>query len=274
MGQAKKKVTNIRLVKDEEEKPAESKGGRINVSSGGAFEDVFGYSRAVAYGDQVHVSGTCAGPHCEKEGVYAQAMDIFQTIEKALEGAGSDFEDVVRTTVFLRDINDAAEVAKAHAEIFGDIKPASTLVQVVSMMRPWQKVEIEAYALKNTTSVKQISSGGAFEDTYGYSRAYVSGNQVNVSGTCAPAGNETSGVYIQAKAIFDIIEKALEQGGASFSDVVRTVVYLRDINDAEEIARAHGEVFGDIRPASTLVQVVSMMRPWQKVEIEAYAIID
>lgn len=270
----KKKITNVSLVKEKNDSSTRGSNGRTNVSSGGAFEDVFGYSRAVAFGDQVHVSGTCAGPHCEKEGVYEQAMDIFSTIEKALEGAGSSFEDVVRTSVFLRDINDAAEVAKAHAEIFGDIKPASTLVQVVSMMRPWQKVEIETYALTGTTSAKQISSGGAFEDTYGYSRAYVSGNQVNVSGTCAPAGNETSGVYIQAKAIFDIIEKALKEGGASFEDVVRTVVYLRDINDAAEVARAHGEVFGDIRPASTLVQVVSMMRPWQKVEIEAYALLN
>ena len=177
----------------------------------------------------------------------------------------------------MRDINDAAEIAKAHAEIFGDVRPASTLVQVVSMMRPWQKVEIEAYAVRGSisqTGVQKISSGGAFEATYGYSRAFVSGNQVHVSGTCAPAGHEKSGVYIQSKAIFEIIERALNEGGASFEDVVRTVVYLRDINDAEEIARAHGEVFGEIRPASTLVQVVSMMRPWQKVEIEAYALID
>ncbi|WP_206018397.1 Rid family hydrolase [Roseovarius nitratireducens] len=243
---------------------------RKNVSSGGAFEDVFGYSRAVSYGDHVHVSGTCAPASCEKQTAYLQARAIFKTIETALAEAGSSFDEVVRTTVFLRDIYDAEEVARAHCEVFGDIRPASTLVQVVSMMRPWQKVEIEAYA-QRTSARKGISSGGAFEGVYGYSRAFATSDHVHVSGTCAPAGYEKSGPYIQAKAIFETIEKALAEGGASFSDVVRTVVYLRDINDAEEVARAHCEVFGDVRPASTLVQVVSMMRPWQKVEIEAYA---
>ena len=68
-----------------------------------------------------------------------------------------------------------------------------------------------------------------------------------------------------------IIEKALADAGASSADVVRTVVYLRDINDAEEVAKAHLEMFDKVRPASTLVQVTSMLRPWQKVEIEAYA---
>lgn len=243
---------------------------RKNISSGGAFEDVYGYCRAVSLGDHVHVSGTCAPPSCEKQGAYLQARAIFEIIGAALEGAGSRFEDVVRTTVFLRDINDAEEVARAHVEVFGDIRPASTLVQVVSMMRPWQKVEIEAYA-QRVPAAKKISSGGAFEDVYGYSRAVATSDHVHVSGTCAPASYEKSGAYIQARAIFEIIEKALNQGGATFENVVRTVVYLRDINDAGEVARAHGEIFGNIRPASTLIQVVSMMRPWQKVEIEAYA---
>lgn len=243
---------------------------RKNVSSGGPFEEVFGYSRAVSCGDHVHVSGTCASADYEKQTPYLQAKAILKTIKTALTEADSSFEEVVRTTVFLRDINDAEEVARAHCEVFGDIRPASTLVQVVSMMRPWQKVEIEAYA-QRSPGTKKISSGGAFESVYGYSRAVATTDHVHVSGTCAPAGYEKSGPYIQAKAIFEIIENALTEGGASFSDVVRTVVYLRDINDATEVARAHCEVFGDIRPASTLVQVVSMMRPWQKVEIEAYA---
>jgi enamine deaminase RidA (YjgF/YER057c/UK114 family) len=116
-----------------------------------------------------------------------------------------------------------------------------------------------------------ISSGGAFEAVYGYSRAVAQGDWVHVSGTCAPAGHEKSDCYTQAKAALDIIGRALEGAGASFADTVRTTVFLRDINDAEEVARAHAEVFGTVRPASTLVQVVSMMRPWQKVEIELTA---
>lgn len=116
-----------------------------------------------------------------------------------------------------------------------------------------------------------VSSGGAYESVFGYSRAVRAGNDVHVSGTCAPAGHEKSDAYTQARAALAIIEKALGEAGAKTADVVRTVVYLRDINDAEDVARAHLETFDKVRPASTLVQVTSMLRPWQKVEIEAYA---
>lgn len=117
----------------------------------------------------------------------------------------------------------------------------------------------------------KISSGGAYESIFGYSRAVRAGNDVHVSGTCAPAGHEKSDAYTQARAAIAIVEKALADAGAATTDVVRTVVYLRDINDAEDVARAHLETFDKVRPASTLVQVTSMLRPWQKVEIEAYA---
>ena len=116
-----------------------------------------------------------------------------------------------------------------------------------------------------------ISSGGAYESVFGYSRALRFGKDVHVSGTCAPAGHEKSDAYAQARAALEIIEKALSEAGATAADVVRTVVYLRDVNDAEAVAKAHLETFDKVRPASTLIQVTSMLRPWQKVEIEAYA---
>lgn len=119
---------------------------RVNISSGGAYESVFGYSRAVRVGDDVHVSGTCAPPGHEKSDAYAQARAALEIVEKALGQAGATAADVVRTVVYLRDINDAEAVAKAHSESFDAVRPASTLVQVTSMLRPWQKVEIEAYA--------------------------------------------------------------------------------------------------------------------------------
>lgn len=119
---------------------------RVNISSGGAYEAVFGYSRAVRVGDDVHVSGTCAPPAHEKSDAYTQARAALEIIEKALNDAGASAADVVRTVVYLRDINDAGAVAKAHLESFDAVRPASTLVQVTSMLRPWQKVEIEAYA--------------------------------------------------------------------------------------------------------------------------------
>lgn len=123
----------------------------------------------------------------------------------------------------------------------------------------------------NATKRINISSGGAYESVFGYSRAVRTGNDVHVSGTCAPASHEKSDAYAQARAALEIIEKALSEAGATAADVVRTVVYLRDVNDAEAVAKAHLETFDKIRPASTLIQVTSMLRPWQKVEIEAYA---
>lgn len=120
---------------------------------------------------------------------------------------------------------------------------------------------------------QNISSGSPFEGTFGYSRAVRVGPHIHVSGTCAPVGHEKSDVYTQMHAALEIIGKALTEAGAGWADVVRTVVYVRDMNEAENVARAHVEIFGDIRPASTLVQVDSFMRPWQKIEIETYAIL-
>ncbi|MCS3765511.1 MULTISPECIES: Rid family hydrolase [Bradyrhizobium] len=121
---------------------------------------------------------------------------------------------------------------------------------------------------------QNISSGGAYENIFGYSRAVAKRGQIHVSGTCAPAGFEARCAYDQAIGAFKIISLALGAAGAELSDVVRTVVYVRNIADADEVARAHLEIFDAIRPASTLVQVTSMLREWQLVEIEAYALIE
>lgn len=124
---------------------------------------------------------------------------------------------------------------------------------------------------KSAETRVSFSSGGAYESVYGYSRAVRAGSDVHVSGTCAPAGHEESDSYTQTRAALAIIEKALDEAGASMSHVVRTVVYVRDMADADAVARAHLEGFDTIRPASTMVQITSLLRPWQKVEIEAYA---
>ncbi|MCK1722431.1 Rid family hydrolase [Bradyrhizobium sp. 141] len=120
---------------------------RQNISSGGAYENVFGYSRAVAKYGQVHVSGTCAPVDFEGRTAYEQAKAALKTISAALRAAGAELDDVVRTVVYVRNITDADEVARAHLEAFDSIRPASTLVQVISLLRAWQLVEIEAYAL-------------------------------------------------------------------------------------------------------------------------------
>jgi enamine deaminase RidA (YjgF/YER057c/UK114 family) len=120
---------------------------RQNISSGGQYEAVFGYSRAVRVGNHLHISGTCASPDYEHSNAFEQAQAILVTVKKVLVEAGMSVEDVVRTVVYLRDINDASTVARAHSEVFDGIRPASSLIQVDSMLRPWQKVEIETYAI-------------------------------------------------------------------------------------------------------------------------------
>ena len=118
-----------------------------------------------------------------------------------------------------------------------------------------------------------IASGSPYEAFFGYCRAVRVGDTIHVAGTCAPAGNEGADTYAQAQAAIAVIAAALEKAGATLHDVVRTVVYVKDIADEALVARAHSEAFGAIRPAATLVQVVAMLRPWHRVEIEAYAIV-
>ena len=117
-----------------------------------------------------------------------------------------------------------------------------------------------------------VASGSPYEATFGYCRAVRVGDTIHVAGTCAPAGNESADSYAQAQAAIAVIASALDKAGASLHDVVRTVVYVKDIADEALVARAHREAFGAIRPASTLVQVAALLRPWHRVEIEAYAI--
>ncbi len=121
---------------------------RQNISSGGPYEEPYGYSRAVRVGNQVHVAGTCAQPpNVEGAEAYAQAVDALNTISAALIEAGSGVEDVVRTRLYVTDINDTDAVLRAHGEVFGSIRPAATLVQVAGLIDPKLLVEIEAYAV-------------------------------------------------------------------------------------------------------------------------------
>ena len=123
------------------------------------------------------------------------------------------------------------------------------------------------------TERQNISSGGPFESTFGYSRAVRVGDHVHVAGTCAQARHTTGDAHEQSTAALGIIGKALEEAGAAFTDVVRTVVYVTDMADMDEVARAHSAVFGEIKPASTLVQVAALGHPDIVVEIEVYAIL-
>jgi enamine deaminase RidA (YjgF/YER057c/UK114 family) len=106
----------------------------------------------------------------------------------------------------------------------------------------------------------------------GYSRAVRDGRHVHVAGT-APIGESSSDPYAQAKRCLEIVAAALAELGAEPADVVRTRVYLVDADDWEEVGRAHGEVFGDARPASSFVVVAALLDPAWRVEIEAEALL-
>lgn len=121
-----------------------------------------------------------------------------------------------------------------------------------------------------------ISSGSPWEDIVGYSRAVRVGNVVEVAGTTAMNGDELIGegdVYLQTKFVLQKIATALEQSGASINHVVRTRMFITDISRWEEAGRAHGEVFKNIKPVATMVEVKALIDPRLLIEIEATAII-
>ena len=125
---------------------------RINVSSGTVWEDVVGYSRLVRVGDLVAVTGTTAtsadGGHVGEGDPYAQTIQIARNIERALAEVGARLEHVIRTRIYVIDIErDWREVGRGHREVFGAIRPATSMLQVSRLIADWILVEIEADAV-------------------------------------------------------------------------------------------------------------------------------
>ncbi len=124
-------------------------------------------------------------------------------------------------------------------------------------------------------TARRLGSGAPWEDVVGYSRVVVCGDTAWVSGTTATVDGavvQPGDAGAQTRVALDGIGRALEQAGFVLGDVVRTRMYVTDISRWEEVGRAHGEVFGSIRPATSMVQVAALIDPAMLVEIEAEAV--
>jgi enamine deaminase RidA (YjgF/YER057c/UK114 family) len=137
---------------------------RTNIATGTPWEPIVGYSRAVRVGNTVYVAGTTAtGPDGKlvPGDAYAQTIQVLRNIERALSLAGASLNDVVRTRLFVTDISQWEQVGKAHGEVFAQIRPVTTMVQVSALIDPGMLIEIEAEAVVEPGGWRWLEAGPA-----------------------------------------------------------------------------------------------------------------
>jgi enamine deaminase RidA (YjgF/YER057c/UK114 family) len=255
---------------------------RINVASGRSLEKLASYSRALRVGDTVLQSGTTAidrSGNVRGVGDVAKQVETIMTIaEWSMGKAGGKLADVVRSRIYVTDMQVGDRAARALARYLRDARPAATLVQVNALARPEQLIEVELDAVDGAgAAARRISSGRAIEDEYAYSRAVRVGDRVFVSGTTALSARgvvEGKGdLYRQTRNTMDTIFAALAQAGAAREDIVYTKTFLTDLARSADYTRAWLEALGDVRPTSTLLGIPALVLPEMLIEIEAEAII-
>ncbi|MGN6370322.1 MAG: RidA family protein [Phycisphaerae bacterium] len=135
--------------------------------------------------------------------------------------------------------------------------------------------QLPSYSIADRNGAKTVSTGSAWEPKMGYSRAVRKGNMIFVTGTVGINADKTytPDVGAQAKRSLDIIKGAIEALGGKITDVVRTRMYVTDVSQWEKVATVHGSVFGDIRPATTIVEVAKLIDGEALIEIEADAVV-
>jgi enamine deaminase RidA (YjgF/YER057c/UK114 family) len=255
---------------------------RLNVASGRPLEKLAHYSRALRVGDTVLQSGTTPidrHGNVHGEGDIAKQVDaIMRIAEWSMGKAGGRLADVVRSRIYVTDISQADQAARAAARYFKQARPAATLVQVNRLARPTQLIEIELDAVDGAEKTAQrVSSGRPTEEQYAYSRALRVGDRVFISGSTALNARgqvEAPGdLYGQTRATMDTILMALADAGGTPGDLVYTKTFLTDLGKAAEYTRAWLEALGELRPTSTLLAIPGLLRPEMLIEVEAEAVL-
>ena len=254
---------------------------RINVNSSRHLEQVAHYSRALRVGDTVLQSGTTAldlKGNVIGEGNVAHQVDFIIDIAKAsMAKAGGQLEDVVRSRVYVTDINLADAALKALGRHFRDVRPATTLIGVNALARPAQLIEIELDAIDGAKDKAQhITLPGAAVEAYGVSHAVRMDERVFISSPApADAANATahaSNLFTAPRATWARIEEVAHQAGACLADIVYGKTFLTDLAQLDEQIKARVEALGDVHPVETLLGVPAVMHG-KPIDIEAEAII-